>query len=57
MRDYTKANEVLELLLSQQSFNQYKRGVWLERHTLNLDYHLGDKDKVLVYTENQHVVG
>ena len=48
LRKYNKANEILELLLSQEVFSKHKRGHWFKQYTLNLEYHLGQKDKVFI---------
>ena len=44
--DYGGAVELLELLLGQTQFGRSLRGHWLERLSLNLDFHLGEKQKV-----------
>jgi hypothetical protein len=44
--DYGGAVELLELLLGQTQFGRSLRGHWLERQSLNLDFHLGKKRKV-----------
>ena len=46
LREYSKANEILNMLLNQEIFGIHRRGQWWERLTLNWDYHLGDKNKV-----------
>lgn len=46
LREYSKANEILNMLLNQEIFGMHRRGQWWERLTLNWDYHLGDKNKV-----------
>ena len=51
LRDYFEANRLLVLLLSQNVFGYYKRGHWWERLALNLDSHLKEKSKVIVYIE------
>ena len=51
VKDYVKANEIAEILLDQKIYCEHKRGHWLDRYTLNLDYHLGDKNKVLIQYE------
>lgn len=43
---YEHANEVLQLLLSQEQFCSGSRGRWWERLALNSDYHLKKKEKV-----------
>lgn len=43
---YERANNILELLLSQEKFCSGYRGRWWERLTLNYDYHLKKKEKV-----------
>ena len=48
LKDYCKANEIAEILLDQKLYCEHKRGHWLDRYTLNLVYHLGDKNKVLI---------
>ena len=48
LKDYGKANEIAEILLDQKIYCEHKRGHWLDRYTLNLDYHLGDKNKVII---------
>lgn len=49
LREYSKANEILDMLLNQKIFGIHRRGQWWERLTLNWDYHLGDKNKVSLY--------
>ena len=51
LKEYGKANEIAEILLDQKLYCEHKRGHWLDRYTLNLDYHLGDKNKVLILYE------
>ena len=46
--DYRQATEILELLLSQTKYGISQRGHWLERLTLNLDFHLKEKNKVYI---------
>ena len=46
--DYRQATEILEQLLSQTKYGISQRGHWLERLTLNLDFHLKEKHKVYV---------
>ena len=50
--DYGGAVELLELLLSQSQFGRSLRGHWLERLSLNLDFHLGEKQKVCLNKPN-----
>lgn len=57
--EYQQANSILKLLLTQKSFAASHRGHWFDRLALNLDYHLGDKNEVLVVLviSNFHSVG
>ena len=44
--EYVKANQLLEKLLSQQTYGRGRRKRWWERLALNYDYHLKNKSKV-----------
>ena len=44
--DYGEAVELLQQLLGQSQYGRSLRGHWLERLSLNLDFHLRERDKV-----------
>ena len=54
--DYSGAVELLELLLGQRVFGSSLRGHWLERLSLNLDFHLGDRHKVILAVHARRVL-